>query len=158
MTSSPGPTPSASSARCKPAVAELTASECRPGSPRKVLKSSSKRLAFGPVVIQPDRSVSMTSAISSSPISGSANGRKGTVVGICHRLPSACLGGIDACKHLGHGNRGADGGHRERNVVAHVVQHPEPVNADSKRLDATRLRIDQDEFTKRRQSAVKREL
>jgi hypothetical protein len=39
-------------------------------------KSFSKRLALGPVVTQPERSVSTTSAISSSPISGSAKGRK----------------------------------------------------------------------------------
>ncbi len=48
-----------------------------PASPRKAAKSSSKRLAFGPVVTQPERSVSTTSAISSSPMSGSAKGRNG---------------------------------------------------------------------------------
>ena len=77
MTSSPGPMPIASSARCSPAVAELTAMACSDASPRNAAKSSSNRLAFGPVVTQPDFNVSTTSAISSSPISGSANGRNG---------------------------------------------------------------------------------
>ena len=35
-------------------MAELTARQCRPVSPRKAAKSASKRLALGPVVIQPD--------------------------------------------------------------------------------------------------------
>ena len=56
MTSSPGPMPSASSARCSPAVAELTAIACRPGSPascaRKAAKSASNCLARGPVGTQ----------------------------------------------------------------------------------------------------------
>jgi hypothetical protein len=63
-------------------------------SPRKALKSASKRLALGPVVTQPERSVSTTSAISSSPISGRAKGRKGAGLGgegpeAGHRLASA---------------------------------------------------------------------
>src|ERR1039457_7740640 len=125
---------------------------------RRPLRATASARRYASVDQLPERSVSTTSAISASPISASANGRNGSVVCICHCLPSACLGGIDACKHLGHGNRGAYGGHRECNFVAHVVQHPEPVSADSKRFDAMRLRIDQDEFTKRRQSAVEREL
>ena len=39
-------------------------------------KSRSKRCVFGPVVSHPERRVSTTSAISASPIDGSANGRK----------------------------------------------------------------------------------
>ncbi len=77
ITSSPGPMPSASSARCRPAVAEFTAMASSDGSPRNSANAVSKRFAFGPVVTQPDFSVSTTSAISSSPISGRANGRKG---------------------------------------------------------------------------------
>src|SRR5215217_2739497 len=82
MTSSPGPMPSASSARCRPAVAELTANACRPGSPRNAAKSDSKRFVFGPVVSHPERNVSTTSAISSSPISGFAKGRNGWAAGM----------------------------------------------------------------------------
>mmetsp|Transcript_1276 Transcript_1276/g.3722 ORF Transcript_1276/g.3722 Transcript_1276/m.3722 type:complete len:320 (-) Transcript_1276:538-1497(-) len=78
MTSSPGPMPMASSARCRPAVAELTAMHSICGSPRNSANACSKRLALGPVVIQPDFRVSTTSAISSSPRSGRANGRKGS--------------------------------------------------------------------------------
>ena len=80
ITSSPGPMPRASNARCNPAVAELTATQCSEASPRKAANSLSNRLAFGPVVIQPERSVSTTSAISSSPMSGIAKGRKGSLM------------------------------------------------------------------------------
>src|ERR1035437_9681047 len=75
MTSSPLPIPMASSAICRPAVAELTAMDSAPAS-NKPEKSCSNCLVLGPVVIQPERSECTTSAISSSPISGNANGRK----------------------------------------------------------------------------------
>jgi hypothetical protein len=68
MTSSPGPMPSAASATCNPAVAELTATAC--GPPVYSWKSRSKRAVRGPVVSHPDLSVSTTSLISSSPIEG----------------------------------------------------------------------------------------
>ncbi len=58
---------------------ELTAMHSICGSARNSAKACSKRLAFGPVVIQPLLSVSTTSAISSSPSSGSANGRNGSL-------------------------------------------------------------------------------
>src|SRR5438309_11283809 len=73
-TSAPGPIPSVTSAVWSPAVQELSASA--PGAPRYAANSCSNRFAFGPVVIQVDRSVSTTSWISSSPIGGVANGRK----------------------------------------------------------------------------------
>src|SRR6266576_1013812 len=73
MTSSPAPTPSVASAVCRPAVHELSASA--PGASRDAANSVSKRLVFGPVVIQSERSVSTTSRISSSPMTGGANGR-----------------------------------------------------------------------------------
>ena len=57
-----------------PAVQELTAMAC--GAPTYSANAASKRLTFGPIVIQPERSESTTSAISSSPIDGSAYGRK----------------------------------------------------------------------------------
>src|SRR5512138_1612863 len=56
------------------AVPELTARAYR--APTASANSSSNRLVFFPVVSHPDRSVSTTSAISSSPTHGSANGRK----------------------------------------------------------------------------------
>src|SRR6186713_1754297 len=68
ITSSPGPTPTASSARCKAAVPEATASTCSASTNSAKRRSSSA--AFGPVVSQPDRRVSATAAISSSPIAG----------------------------------------------------------------------------------------
>ena len=68
ITSSPGPTPSATSARCIAAVPDATASTCSASSTSAARRSSSA--VFGPVVSQPERSVSATAAISSSPIAG----------------------------------------------------------------------------------------
>ena len=73
MTSSPAPIPKACKAIWSPAVQEFTAIACV--VPMYSAKSDSKRLTFGPMVIQPDRSESTTSAISSSPIEGSAYGK-----------------------------------------------------------------------------------
>ncbi len=66
--SSPAATPMASSARWSAAVAELTATACR--APTNRAKSHSNVRAFAPVVIHPERSVSSTARISSSPICG----------------------------------------------------------------------------------------
>ena len=68
ITSSPGPTPSATSARCIAAVPEETASACF--APTYSAKRRSSSAARGPVVSQPERSVSATAAISSSPTAG----------------------------------------------------------------------------------------
>ena len=68
ITSSPGPTPTASSARWSAAVPEVTASTC--SASRYAAMRSSSSAARGPVVSQPERSVSTTAAISSSPIAG----------------------------------------------------------------------------------------
>ena len=68
ITSSPGSTPSATSARCIAAVPDATASTCF-ASRYSAIRSSSNA-AFGPVVSQPERSVSATASISSSPIAG----------------------------------------------------------------------------------------
>src|SRR4051812_23402595 len=68
ITSSPGPTPSASSARCIAAVPEATAITCSDSRYAALRRSSSS--VRGPVVSQPERSVSATAAISSSPTAG----------------------------------------------------------------------------------------
>ena len=68
ITSSPGPMPSASSERCSAAVPDETARTCRASRYSAIRRSSSS--ARGPVVSQPERSVSATAAISSSPIAG----------------------------------------------------------------------------------------
>src|SRR5712692_8735824 len=73
ITTSPGPMPSAARPTCMAPVQELNASAA--GADTKLAKSLSKRLALGPVVIQPERSVSTTSAISSSPMEGGEKGR-----------------------------------------------------------------------------------
>src|SRR5262245_29256330 len=67
-TSSPGPTPSASSERCIAAVPDATATACC--APTYSAKRRSSSAVAGPVVSQPERSVSATAAISSSPIAG----------------------------------------------------------------------------------------
>src|SRR4051812_23979849 len=71
ITSSPGPTPSATSERCSAAVPDASASTC--SASRNSFIRSSSRAALGPVVSQPERSVSVTAAISSSPIAGGWN-------------------------------------------------------------------------------------
>src|SRR3989442_10379548 len=68
ITSSPGPPPSASAERWSAAVPDATASACL--APAYSAKRSSSSAARGPVVSQPERSVSATAAISSSPIAG----------------------------------------------------------------------------------------
>src|ERR671912_2395397 len=71
-TSSPGPTPAASSERCSAAVHEFTAIAC--SAPVYSANDASKRCTRGPVDSHPDSSASTTSAISSGPIDGGANG------------------------------------------------------------------------------------
>src|SRR5438270_8982658 len=67
-TSSPGSTPSASSPRWSAAVPDETASTCF--APRYSAKRRSSSAVRGPVVSQPERRVSATASISSSPIAG----------------------------------------------------------------------------------------
>src|SRR5580765_1217569 len=71
ITSSPGPIPRATSARCSAAVPEARASTC--SASRYSAMRSSSLAALGPVVSQPERRVSATAAISSSPIAGGWN-------------------------------------------------------------------------------------
>ena len=74
ITSSPASTPIASSARWSAAVPEATASTCF--ASRYSAARCSSSAAFGPVVSQPERSVSETASISSSPIAGGWKPRK----------------------------------------------------------------------------------
>src|SRR6202171_3295023 len=85
ITESPGPTPSAARATCIAAVPELTASAA--GAPTISAKDRSKDCTLGPVVIQPDRRVSTTSLISSSPIDGGENGREVLRAGLVWEWP-----------------------------------------------------------------------
>ena len=71
ITSSPGSTPTASSERCSAAVPEATASTCSAWTYSAKRRSSSAER--GPVVSQPERRVSATASISSSPIAGGWN-------------------------------------------------------------------------------------
>src|SRR5688572_24956340 len=68
ITSSPGPTPSASTERCNAAVPDERAIACF--APTYSAKRSPSSAALGPVVSQPERRVSATASISSSPIAG----------------------------------------------------------------------------------------
>ena len=74
MTSSPTPTPRTSRARWIPAVQEFKASAWL--HPTYALNCSSNRCVLGPVPNHPDRSVSTTSSISASRMSGLPNTRK----------------------------------------------------------------------------------
>src|SRR5215203_6961029 len=74
ITSSPGRTPTASSARWSAAVPDATASTCFASRYSAARRSSSA--ARGPVVSHPERIVSATAAISSSPTAGGWNERK----------------------------------------------------------------------------------
>src|SRR4051794_18322375 len=71
ITSSPGPTPSATSERWSAAVPDATASTCF--APRYSSNRSSSRAARGPVVSQPERIASAAASTSSSPIAGGWN-------------------------------------------------------------------------------------
>ena len=73
ITSSPGPIPSAASATCRPAVHELTATAY--DVPTKSANCRSNAFVLGPVVSQPEASVSTTSPISASLMSGLLNGK-----------------------------------------------------------------------------------
>ena len=74
ITSSPGPTPSASSDRCSAAVPLESAIACF--APVYAAKRSSSSAVRGPVVSHPERIVSATASISSSPTAGGWNERK----------------------------------------------------------------------------------
>src|SRR5260221_1075693 len=73
MTSSPGPTPTSSSATCIPAVAEVSVRTGREAKRRE--SACSKAARRGPVTIQRLRSVSATAAIMASSMVGRAKGR-----------------------------------------------------------------------------------
>src|SRR5690606_27567635 len=75
ITSSPGPTPSATRATWSPAVHELSIREVPSGAPTYTPNCASKAFVRGPVVIQSVRSVAITSSISSWPIDGGEYGR-----------------------------------------------------------------------------------
>jgi len=68
ITSSPGPTPTASRPRCSAAVHEFTATQC--AAPVYAAKLRSNVLVFGPVVIHPERSASSTARSSSASMLG----------------------------------------------------------------------------------------
>ena len=72
MTSSPGPTPAASSARCSAVVQLETAQAC--GAPTSAANSRSKAATSGPCVIQPLRIARRAASASASPITGLAIG------------------------------------------------------------------------------------
>src|SRR4051794_7079631 len=72
ITSSPGPIPMPSSARCSAEVPELTATQCRPSTSAE--NSFSNAATSGPCATMPERRTRSTAARSSSPIRGWAAG------------------------------------------------------------------------------------
>src|SRR3954454_19159342 len=71
-TSSPGPIPSTTSARCRAVVQELTATPC--SAPTSAANSRSKRATRGPWATQPERTASAAAWASSSPSRGNITG------------------------------------------------------------------------------------
>src|SRR5438445_12151214 len=72
MTSSPGPTPSATNDRCRAVVQFETATA--KGAPQLAANSSSNRETSGPCVTQPERRTRATASSSSGPKTGCAMG------------------------------------------------------------------------------------
>src|SRR3954447_15243952 len=124
ITSSPGPTPSATSDRWSAAVPEASASTC--SASRKSFIRSSNKAALGPLVSQPERSVSVTAAISSSPIAG---GWKPSIVSLLDES-------FDIDLELNHPLR--PGGSRERllTTVADGQHCAGPVRASAELAEA----------------------
>src|SRR4051812_33198398 len=120
MTSSPGPTPTASRARWSAAVPEVTASTC--SASRYSAMRSSSSAAFGPVVSHPERSVSTTEAISSSPIAG---GWKPSLVLRGGRIDLEAYG-LRRTASPGHGGgRVVPGGQDRAGPVGATTERPE---------------------------------
>src|SRR4051794_26660825 len=104
ITSSPGPTPSATSERCSAAVHDETASTCSASRYSRMRASSSA--VRGPVVSQPERKVSATASTSSSVIAGGWKERKSVRLveessGIRGEKAYAVGGGVRACERRG---------------------------------------------------------
>ena len=119
ITSSPGPTPSATSERCSAAVQDETASTWSASRYSRMRASSSA--VRGPVVSQPERSVSATASISSSVIAGGWKERKSVRLveessGIRGEKAYAVGGGVRARQGLSA--RVADREHRTGTVGA----------------------------------------
>src|SRR3954454_16109067 len=125
ITSSPGPIPSATSARCIAAVPDETASACF--APTYAAKRRSSSSARGPVVSQPERIASVTAATSSSPTAGGWNPRK------VSRLDDS-LGGIDSDQAYAVG-RPVSAFQRLVARLAHREHRADPVGAAAQRAE-----------------------
>src|SRR6266513_2656373 len=84
MTSSPGTTPAASSARWSAVVQFDTATAC--GAPTNAANSRSNAATSGPCVSHPDRMTRPAASTSASPTRGLAIGINETVLDICRPL------------------------------------------------------------------------
>src|SRR5688500_6573937 len=127
ITSSPGPTPSASSERCSAAVPDDRATACC--APTYSANRSSSSAVRGPVVSQPERSVSATASLSSSPIAGGWNERK---VSRLRESFGVDIGGDEAYAL----RRGARPLERLRAAVADRLHRAGPVGADAQVAEA----------------------
>src|SRR5664279_1919762 len=92
MTSSSGPIRSASSARCRAAVAEFTATAWR--VPTKARTASSNAIVRSPVVSQPESSTSRTAVRSAAVIEGRWKGIGATPEAGRTTLPRDRAGGV----------------------------------------------------------------
>src|SRR5918992_2624109 len=130
ITSSPGPTPRATSDRCSAAVPEDTASTC--STSRYWESRCSSSAARGPVVSQPERIASATASISPSPSAGGwkpmvlDESRIGLEAYESGRRPRPLVGLCPTLAHRKHGARavGADAELAETEARAPVETHP----------------------------------
>src|SRR5918992_1486109 len=131
ITSSPGPTPRATSDRCSAAVPEDTASTC--STSRYWESRCSSSAARGPVVSQPERIVSATASISSSPTAGGwkpmvlDESRIGLEAYESRSRPRPFVGlvpGVADCEH-GAGAVGTDAELAEAETRTPVETHPQ---------------------------------
>src|SRR5680860_51878 len=109
MTSSPGPIPARTSARCNAVVHDERATPC--GAPTRSAKAFSNSATRGPWATQPDVTVSAAAAASSGPSHGRTTGLRavsaGTLTSRLHqatppraRIPTCLLYTSDAADDL----------------------------------------------------------
>src|SRR4051794_1468668 len=126
ITSSPGPTPRATSERWSAAVHDETASTCFASRYSRMRASSSA--VRGPVVSQPDRRVAATASISASEIAGGWNERNSDrfaeTSGICGDEAYAVRGGIRERERL---VAGAAGGEERAGAVGAAPKRREDI-------------------------------
>src|ERR1700761_190910 len=130
-TSSPGPTPTARSAKCSAAVPLATAQAC--GAPTAAATSRSNAATSTPWLTQPERSTRLTAASSAAPRTGRARGSLAAISGSLGIGPILWAGsgkiddGRAAAVSRGAAGRPADATRRTSAIL--VAMPPSDANA-----------------------------